>query len=37
MVSESYSGQCVCDDPKTASRVDCEIPYWLERGTKHSS
>ena len=36
MVSEPDIGQCVSEDAGPPRRVDCEIPHWLERGTKHS-
>ncbi|KAG7024818.1 hypothetical protein SDJN02_13637, partial [Cucurbita argyrosperma subsp. argyrosperma] len=28
--------QCASEDTESREGVDCEIPHWLERGTKHS-
>ena len=36
MVSESDIGRCANEDTGPKG-VDCEIPHWLERETKHSS
>ena len=36
MVSEPDTGQCVSEDTGPHEGVDCEVPHWLERGTKHS-
>ena len=35
MVSESDTGWCANEDVEPPRGVDCEIPYRLERGTKH--
>ena len=36
MVSESDTERCASEDARPSRGVDCEIPHWLERGTKHS-
>ena len=36
MVSKPDTRQCASEDPRSPRGVGCEIPYWLERGTKHS-
>ena len=36
MVSELDTEWCANEDTEPSSRVDCEISYRLERGTKHS-
>ena len=35
MVLESDTGQCASEKAGPSRRVDCEIPHWLEKGTKH--
>ena len=35
MVSEPDIGRCASEDIGLPKEVDCEIPRWLERGTKH--
>ena len=34
MVSKKDTGRCISED--TGPQGDCEIPHWLERGTKRS-
>ena len=36
MISESDTGLCASEDAGLPRRVNCEIPYGPERGTKHS-
>ena len=36
MVSEPDTGWCANEDAGLSRGVNCEIPYRLERGTKHS-
>ena len=36
MVSKSDTELFVSEDNEPPRGMDCEIPYWLERGTKHS-
>ena len=36
MVSEPDTEWCASEDVGLLREVYCEIPHWLERGTKHS-
>ena len=36
MVSKPDTGPCASEDTGPPRGVNCEIPHWLERGTKHS-
>ena len=36
MVSKPDIGWCANEDAGPSRGVDCEIPHWLKRGTKHS-
>ena len=36
MVSEPHTERCANEDGGQLRGVDCEIPHWLEWGTKHS-
>ena len=36
MVSELDTGRCASGDAGPPRGVDCEIPHWLKRRTKHS-
>ena len=36
MISEPNTGWCANKDVGSPRRVDCEIPHWLEKETKHS-
>ena len=36
MVLKPVTERCASENARPPMEVDCEVSYWLERGTKHS-
>ena len=36
MVLESDTERCASEDAESSRGMDCEIPHWSKKGTKHS-